>query len=61
VFVPWNHFQATLIFALPMFDEPEKLARDKHSSLLCFAISDKEKSFTRMIPLVKVVKLFLHC
>jgi hypothetical protein len=49
------HYSKGRLLAWP---HQRRLARDKHSSLFCHALSDEEKRFTGLIPGVNVIKLF---
>jgi hypothetical protein len=44
---------------LGILDEPEKLGKNKHSSLFCLAICDEEKSFVTVKLQVKAIRTFL--
>ncbi len=59
-FVPGTPFQPSLMFADRLLALPklEKLARDKHSSLLQTFVSYKEKGFIGLRQVDKVIKLF---
>ncbi len=46
---------------LGILDEPEKLGKNKHSSLFCLAISDEEKSVITVKLQVNAISLFLFC
>ncbi len=42
-----------------VLDDPKKLGMNKHSSLFCSAISDKQKSFITVKLQVNAISLFL--
>jgi hypothetical protein len=44
-----------------VLDKPEKLDKNKHSSLFCSSISDEEKSFITVKLQANAISLFLFC
>jgi hypothetical protein len=48
----------SIVYALPIIDLPETPFWDKHSSLFCNTLIEKEKSFITLTPGANVIKLF---
>ncbi len=56
--LPWQYTRVGSYLIFLRVDQPQKSAKNKHSSLFCPAVCDEEKSVMALTPGPSVMKLF---